>query len=139
MSANKKWLRTELIAILGQPVKEWITKSQSDVSPEGVNIGTALKLDAPEEGAFKILKWRCTPLPSGVDDLAAEWDAMRAESVQNTPLMARTMHALEVISDCCIAASKIENGENKVWVTIRVCSRHAKAGLTEDHSWGMGA
>ncbi len=135
---NEQRSLDELIAILGQPVKEWISKSQSEPVLEGVNAATALKLGAPEEGAFEVLKWQCTPVPSDAAEIANEWAAIRAEALPNTRLIARAREALEAMSDCCKAASRISNGKTHHWVMIRVCSRHASTGLVEDHTWGAG-
>lgn len=141
MSDNKTWSRSELIAILGQPVEEWITTSHSEIAPDGTQVVTALRLDNSTEGAFRILRWQCTPSPPDAEEIAAEWDALRAkpdpESKEVEALASRARDALDVIADRCMAAARIHSGDATVWVTIRVCSRHTKVGLIEDHSWGM--
>jgi len=141
MSANKRWSRSELIDILGQPVEEYINASRSEISPEGHHVVTVLRLDNPVEGAFRILRWQCTPPPPDAIELAAECESLRAkpdvESKQIEALVSRVRDAFDVIADNCTAAARVQNGEADVWVTIRVCSRHAKAGLIEDHTWGM--
>lgn len=143
MTERKNRSLDEVIAILGQPAEAWITKSQSENLPKGINAVRALKVDVPVEGAFRILKWQCTPIPPDAKEIAAELSTLRAkpdpEANEMESLVSRARSSLEAKADRCIAASRIQNGETKTWVMIRVCSRHSRSGLVEDHTWGTGS
>ncbi|HEV2879160.1 MAG TPA: hypothetical protein VGW96_06205, partial [Candidatus Eremiobacteraceae bacterium] len=65
----RMWSRDELIAILGEPEREKMQISHSEIMADGSQSITPVEVNRGTIGAQRIMFWRCSPVPSDAEDV----------------------------------------------------------------------